>query len=163
MATEAEMRQHRCCFTGHRPNKLRRAEGEIIAELEEEIRTAIRCGFSVFISGMAQGIDIWAAQIVLKIRNEGCPVRLICASPFEGVEHGWQKSWQVQYNDILRQADLVRYISKEYSRFCFQWRNQWMVDHSARMIAVFTGEQGGTKNTIVYANKVGVPVRIIQG
>lgn len=163
MSTEAELRQHRCSFTGHRPNKLRRAEDEIKSELEKEIRSAISQDFRVFITGLAQGVDIWAAQIVLKIRDEGYPVRLICASPFEGFECGWQECWQRQYRDIIRKADLVRYISKEYSRSCFQRRNQWMVDHSARVIAVFTGEKGGTKNTIVYANKVGVPVRIIQG
>jgi hypothetical protein len=37
MQTEAEMRLHRCCFTGHRPEKLRRSELEIRLELENEI------------------------------------------------------------------------------------------------------------------------------
>ena len=28
--TEKELRQHRCCFTGHRPEKLNRTENEVI-------------------------------------------------------------------------------------------------------------------------------------
>lgn len=57
MATEAEMRLHRCCFTGHRPEKLRRSEKEVRADLEYEIRKAVRDGLNVFISGMARGTD----------------------------------------------------------------------------------------------------------
>lgn len=38
-----------------------------------------------------------------------------------------------------------------------------MVNHSARVIAVFNGEKSGTKNTIDYANRVGVPVVYIRG
>ncbi len=38
-----------------------------------------------------------------------------------------------------------------------------MVNHAARAIAVFNGEKSGTKNTIDYAVKVGVPVVHIEG
>nr|DAO60991.1 MAG TPA: hypothetical protein [Caudoviricetes sp.] len=38
-----------------------------------------------------------------------------------------------------------------------------MVNHSARVIAVFNGEKSGTKNTIDYAVRVGVPVVRIEG
>jgi len=38
-----------------------------------------------------------------------------------------------------------------------------MVNHAARVIAVFNGEKSGTKNTIDYAVKVGVPIVRIEG
>lgn len=50
-----------------------------------------------------------------------------------------------------------------YSRSCFQIRNEWMVNHSARVIAVFNSEKSGTKKTIDYAVKVDVPVARIGG
>ena len=37
---ENEKRLHRCCFTGHRPEKLSLPESEVKAELEKEIRLA---------------------------------------------------------------------------------------------------------------------------
>lgn len=86
---EQEMRHHRCCFTGHRPEKLSKPETEIIAELEKEIRHAIEDGYTTFISGMARGVDIWAAEIVLRLRDAGQPIRLICVSPYEGFEGSW--------------------------------------------------------------------------
>lgn len=156
--TEQEMRRHRCCFTGHRPEKLTQPEAVIIAGLEKEILNAIADGFTTYISGMARGVDIWAAEIILRLRSEGHPIRLICASPFEGFERSWSPDWQKRYKVVLKEADLVKYICLVYSRACFQIRNEWMVDHSARVIAVYNGERGGTKNTIDYAGKKGISV-----
>ncbi len=53
MNTETEKRKHRCCFTGHRPESLKRSEKEITADLEAEIQMAVKEGYNVFISGMA--------------------------------------------------------------------------------------------------------------
>ena len=150
---EQEKRKKRCCFTGHRPEKLDRPESEILAWLESEIRKAVDDGFVTFISGMARGVDIWAAEIVLRLRDEGVPIHLICASPFEGFERSWEESWRQRYTEVIKKADLVKYVCKSYSRACFQIRNEWMVDHSMRIIAVYNGQPGGTKNTIEYAKK----------
>lgn len=157
------MRMRRCCFTGHRPEKLTRMEQEIKSNLEHEIRRAIDDGFNVFITGMARGVDIWAAEIVLQIRQTGVPVRLICASPHQGFEELWSSEWQHRYNAVLEAADLARFICPRYSRGCFQVRNEWMVNHSSRVLAVFNGQPSGTKNTIDYAYRQGVPVIIIEG
>lgn len=161
MLSEAEKRLHRCSFTGHRPQKLRQSENEVKAALEKEILRAISEGFTVFISGMARGVDIWAAEIVLRLRDTGQPVRLICASPYCGFERGWKDSWKWKYSAILKSADLIRFTSDQYSRVCFQARNEWMVDHSAKVIAVYDGCSGGTHNTIHYAMKKGVAISVI--
>jgi len=161
--TEAEKRQHRVCFTGHRPEKLTVPERVVQRELEKEIRLAISEGKNVFISGMARGVDLWAAEIVLKLRNQNPEVKLICACPFEGFENSWNADAREQYRSILGKADLVRFICPHYSRSCFQIRNEWMVNHAAQVIAVFNGTPSGTKNTVDYANRVGVLVRVIPG
>ena len=160
--TEAEKRTFRVCFTGHRPEKLTRSQEQIIAELERAIRQAISDGYRVFVSGMAPGVDIWAAEIVIRIRNEGADIKLICASPFEGFEKRWS-SWEARYNAIMDNCDLKLFICKRNVRGVHQIRNEWMVNHSARVIAVYNGQKSGTKNTIDYANHVGVPVVYIPG
>ena len=161
--TETEKRMHRVCFTGHRPEKLTRQEKAIKNDLEKEIRQAVADGLNVFITGMARGVDIWAAQIVLMLRDEGSDVKLMCACPYEGFERGWSQDWRKQYGEILASADLVKYVCGGYSRSCFQIRNEWMVNHAARVIAVFNGEKSGTKNTIDYAIRQNVPVEYIEG
>ena len=160
MASEQEMRLHRCCFTGHRPHKLSLPEKKVKKALEAEIKQAIDDGFTTFISGMAQGVDIWAAELILKYRKK-YDLKLICACPFEGFENSWSSDWQKAYRKILEKADLIKYICSGYSPSCFQIRNVWMVDHSARVIAAWNGEPSGTKNTVDYANKNGVEVRNI--
>lgn len=160
--TEAEKRTRRVCFTGHRPEKLTRPERQVKADLEQAIKKAIDDGHNVFISGMAPGVDIWAAEIVLRLRDKGADIKLICASPFEGFEKRWP-DWAGRYTDIMASADLTRFICKGNVRGVHQIRNVWMVDHSARVIAVFNGEKSGTKNTIDYANRVGVEIEYIQG
>ena len=115
--TEAEKRKHRCCFTGHRPEKLQEPEGVVTAALEKEIRQAIADGFNVFITGMARGVDIWAAEIVLRLQDAGEAVRLICACPYQGFERGWKQSWQERYQAILSAADLVRFTGRTSDSF----------------------------------------------
>ena len=65
------------------------------------------------------------------------------------------------FNTALERT--LDYINEDYSRACFRIRNEWMVNHAARVIAVFNGEKGGTKNTIDYAVRTGIPVHLIKG
>lgn len=163
MASEADLRLHRCCFTGHRPEKLNTSEKEVKAALRKQIDQAVHDGFKVFITGMARGVDLWAAEIVLDLRKRNKEIRLICAIPHDGFEARWSPSWQELYRYVLAEADLTRVISKGYHTGVYQVRNEWMVNHSTRVIAVFNGQPSGTKNTIDYAYRQGVPVVLIEG
>ena len=120
-----------CCFTGHRPEKLNIPRETAKNLLETAIEDAFSDGFTEYITGMARGIDIWAAEIVLELKKEFPHVRLICAIPFEGFERGWEKAWKEKYTRILHEADEIHYISKKYSREVFQKRNEWMVEHAS--------------------------------
>ena len=63
---EAELRKHRCCFTGHRPDKMILGEKDIKPLLEKAIDKAIEEGYVTFVTGMAMGTDVWAAEVVLE-------------------------------------------------------------------------------------------------
>lgn len=156
--TEAEKRMKRCCFTGHRPSKLKKDEQAIKQSLMAAIDEAIARGFTTFITGMAQGTDIWAAEIVLDKRRENPNLKLICALPHPDFEKSWRVEWQKRFNAVRNVADLERTICPAYSKAAYQKRNIWMVDHSALVIAVFNGEPGGTLNTIQYAQQNQVAV-----
>ena len=161
MASELELRLHRACFTGHRPEKLTLSEYEVKEGLEGQILRAISEGYTTFITGMAKGVDLWAGQIVADLRDGGYGINLIAASPYEGFGKGWSPEWHSLYQEIIQRADLVKYVCSGYNKSCFMTRNKWMVDHSNLVIAVFNGEKGGTKNTIDYARKQGIEVRLI--
>ena len=160
---KAELRKHRCCFTGHRPDKLAIPERQLAALLETEIRKAIDRQFTTFISGMAKGVDIVASEIVLRLRERDKRLKLICALPHPGFGLHWSGGWTERFQGVLAQADLQRTICPKSSYASYQARNEWMCRHSGLVIAVFNGERGGTKNTLDYANKIGVPCVIING
>lgn len=75
-------------------------------------------------------------------------------------EDKWSAEWVNAYNSLLGEADLVKYICPGYSKAAYQKRNEWMVDRASRVIAVYNGEPGGTRNTVEYAKKTGVSVWI---
>lgn len=142
-----------CCFTGHRPEKLNVPAEIVIRKLIDAIEDAFSDGFTDFITGMAKGVDIWAAEAVLELKKEYPHIKLICAVPFEGFEKEWVIEWQERYDQILREADEVHYISDRHSRSVYQKRNEWMIDHASMVIAGYTGAAGGTRNTLEYAKK----------
>jgi len=161
--TEEEKKKTRCCFTGHRPQKLHRPIDDIKVDLENEILSSINAGYTTFITGMAYGIDIWAGNIVVRLKDRFPDLKLIAAVPFPEFPDGWEKEWKVRYGKLLEKADLVKVMASEYSDGAYQARNEWMVDHSSKVIAVYDGTAGGTRNTIYYARKNHVFVRYLRG
>ena len=58
------------CFTGHRPEKLTQSEEQVRSALRTGIDRALRWKYTTFITGMAQGVDLWAAEEILSLREE---------------------------------------------------------------------------------------------
>ena len=58
------------------------------------------------LSGMARGVDIWAAEIVLNLRKKNKDLHLICASPYEGFEARWSQDWQKRYKKIIKKQTM---------------------------------------------------------
>ena len=162
VVTENEKRLRRCCFTGHRPQKLHRAENDIKKDLEKAIKNAISSGYSTFITGMAYGVDIWAGEIVVRLRESNPELHLNAAIPYPDFCARWSSDWKRRYDALFEKADLIKYICPSYNAGAYQRRNEWMVDHSAHVIAVFNGGKSGTKNTIDYARKCEIEIEIIQ-
>ncbi len=158
MASEEEKRLHRCCFSGHRPEKLDEPEENVKNWLSEQIDQAIAAGYTTFISGCAMGVDIWAGQLVLQKKETNPALHLIAATPWPGFSNRWSIDWQQQYSNLLKAADWVVPVCNHYHKGVFQQRNEWMVDHSNRVIAYYNGAPGGTKNTIDYASSKGIEV-----
>lgn len=160
--SEEQKRLHRCCFTGHRPRKLPVDEVTLCSALDREIDLAIRDGYTTFISGMAMGVDIMGAELVIRRKEHIHSLHIIAACPYPGSGARWSSDWQDRYHSVLKQADIVRYISNSYWEGCFQKRNEWLVNHSNLVIAVYCGCPGGTRNTIEYAKRMTVELRIIS-
>jgi len=159
-----------CCFTGHRPQSLPWGFNEsglaylmFKNKLKKAIKIAITDGFTHFISGMALGVDMLAAEIVLELKKKYPNIILECAIPCNNQSCKWPSTSVDRYKQILERADKVTMISdRPYFNGCMQKRNNYMIGKSERVIAVFNGTPGGTAQTIESAQKAGREVVIIK-
>ena len=131
--------------------------------LAEQIRALADEGITEFLSGMAQGVDIWCAGIVINLRQENPALKLRCILPCKGQEIKWAASNQELYYSILKRANDVVYVSQEYNRGCMLKRNRYLVEHSSIILAVYNGvRRSGTGATVSYAQKMGREIIMID-
>ncbi len=150
-----------CAFTGHRPKKLPwrydETDSRCVAlkeELTEQITKLAGAGVTDFFSGMAEGTDVYCAQIVLDLRRKNPALNLHCVLLCEGQADRWSDSARERYHTIVGQADFVDYVSRKYYDGCMLARNRRLVDQAGILLAVYNGERrGGTAATIRYARK----------
>jgi uncharacterized phage-like protein YoqJ len=162
----AALRTVTVAFTGYRPPKIRRTLGE--GDIEAAVRFAAReaivrlygDGYRIFLSGMAEGFDLWAAHEALLLREGGeCPeLSLTAVVPFTGQERRFEHGQAELYRRALEGADRVVVLSPDYTRDCYARRNDWLVDNAALVACWFDGQRGGTQYTVRRARKAGVPV-----
>lgn len=162
-------KEQTCCFTGHRPKKLPWGASEqdlrcisLKAQLHDAVKSAYENGFRHFICGMAIGCDLYFAEAVLAVKELHADVTLEAAIPHPAQAKSWSKADQDRYDRILKNCDLETMVQDHYSPGCMQRRNRYMVDRSSLIIAVYDGMPGGTRQTLEYAIKKGIPFVDIQ-
>ena len=177
------------CFTGHRPKDLAGKEDQIKARLETLVGQAYAKGYRRFVSGMAMGVDLYAAQAVLKLQESHADVELIAAVPFPGQTAFFDALSRATWTNVLLRATQVNMFDPltetsvildakavlERNRQALQqqawpyyqvvkWlemRTRWMIDHSDAVLAVWSGKpKGGTANAVRYAMKLKKPILV---
>lgn len=149
-----------CAFSGHRPKSLPWGYDESDERCVSLKRIIYRyCVHLIenknvnhFISGMAQGVDMYAAKIVLDLKRR-YNISLECAIPCENQSRNYSKKAKAEYETILNSSDMLSYIRKEYTKDCMIKRNIYMVERAEYLIAVCDNKSSGTLNTINYAKE----------
>jgi uncharacterized phage-like protein YoqJ len=149
-----------CCFTGHRPEKLPwglnengrecKKLKELLYRQAEQLITEF--GITHFISGMARGIDTYAAEIVLQLKR-AYPITLECAIPCEEQAVNWPENDRERYFEIVAQADHETMLQYHFTWDCYQRRNRYMVNQSDYVLAVWDGTKSGTSSTVHNARR----------
>ncbi len=103
------------------------------------------------IVGGALGGDTGLAVATLRY---GVP--LTVAIPCYNQEKKWGATAQNLYYRILDRAKEVVYVEQgPYSAWKMQSRNEWMVNQSDLLLALWSGAPGGTANCVSYAEGAG--------
>ena len=154
-----------CCFTGHRPAKLPWGFDErdvrclaLKARLHAAVESAVLEGYEHFICGMAEGCDLYFCETVLDLRERYGHITLEAAIPCPSQADEWSEASRARYRALLARCDYETLVQDHYSPGCMQRRNRYMVDHASLLIAAHDGVSGGTRSTILYALRQGVPI-----
>ena len=162
--------QNTCCFTGKRPQSFsfkynEHAKGciKLKEKIKDEIEKVIKKGYTNFISGMALGVDLWAAEAVLELKEKYPEIELYCAIPYKGQSITWEQNYRDRYMTCIHKCKKYVVISPFYAKDCFFKRNMYMVDNSSLVIAVSDNPPtGGTAHTINYARKNNKEIIMIE-
>ncbi len=108
----------------------------------------------VIISGQL-GVELWAAEVVFEIQVEYPDLKLAVFTPFLEQEEGWKEDNREYYEFILSQADHVDSITKRKyeSPEQFKLKNQFFIEKSDALLAVYDEEKPGSPKYIVEAAK----------
>ena len=79
-----------------------------------------------------------------------------------GYGDNWRGYDKWALSHIIEKADEVVTICPEFEKSCMKQRNEYMVDHSSKLIAVVSNYRSGTGQTIRYAQKKGINVMTIE-
>lgn len=156
-----EEKNNICTICGPRPHKLPLSLklDKLLAALEDEIRRAYAYGYRVFLSGSAMGVDIWAGEIIYRLKEDLPFIQCHIYMPYEGQANHWNDEWRKRYFNLHEVSDEVYCLQFDYTSDCMHKRNRVMVDKSSRVIAVHDGTQkGGTAYTIGYAKEKGIEI-----
>lgn len=157
----------KAALTGHRPERLGYPEldfetsqewRKIINWLKEKI---LELNITDAYCGMATGCDIAYGIAVIELNNEALVykinrphINLHCILPCKNYNN------KITWHKILKAgADEWVELSDEFYKGCDNVRDQYMIDHSDQLFAVWDGNKsGGVWSTIRKAQKKGIEI-----
>ena len=159
------MKEITLSFTGHRPEKIegynanpQEVEARVREALAEATKMFYRHGYRRFMTGMADGVDLWAADEILRAveRGEMAEAEIVAVVPFKG-HHRTTHNPEL-YERVLSEASEVVYVCESYHHNCYTLRNDYLVDNASALVAYCEGTPGGTRYTMARARREGLTV-----
>lgn len=152
-------------ITGHRPHKLGGYDDS--KNKSSSIKDVLRDYFtqtkpSCVVSGMALGVDQWAAEVALELG-----IKVLALVPCIAQDAKWPPSSKKKYVELLQKIKAaggeVEFVTNEtYTPSCMHVRNQRIVDYSTHMLAVWDRSWGGTGGCVRLAKQAKRPVTVIH-
>lgn len=142
---------HTACFTGHRPYKLpfgyreNDANCVLLKQVLADLILSLADQYEVtrYLSGLALGADVWAAESVLNLQRERAEIQLQAVIPSSDQTEKWVGAslpYKVRYDAILAAIGIENIVftsseqmggkSRAEMTAMYDARNHFMVDQS---------------------------------
>ncbi|CAM3738389.1 SLOG family protein [Alkalicoccus chagannorensis] len=99
----------------------------------------------IVISGQA-GVELWAGEQTVQLRQEGWPVQLAVLAPFFEQEERFPEAVKALYEHVTSEADYMDYITRRPydSPQQLRQKNEFLVTKTDAMLLLYDEEQEGT-------------------
>ena len=165
-----------CAITGHRPTRFRFKYDEnnngckrIKKRIRDQLIQLYEQGFRQFWVGGALGVDMWAGEILLRLKEkpEYNEIQLMIALPFEGHDEGWIEHNRRRMAFLIRHSTQTVIVGQKDAppAVNYRRRNEYMVDRADCLLAVYDNDRSirsGTGMTVRLAEKKGLPITLIH-
>lgn len=158
-----------CCITGPFPQNLPFGYDES-AKKCKALKTAIRKeienqinehGITNFITSVNIGVELFAAEEALKLKEKYPQITIISVLPFEAQAAEWPEKLRDRYFCVLEKCDTVHTVQARYDDLCNYNTREYLIDRSSVLIAFPTGAHGETEAMMEAANRKGNELIII--
>lgn len=128
-----------------------------------KIEKLIENGYTYFISGLALGMEMICAEIIIKLNNKYPDIILEGAIPCKDQDKKWCTKDKFRYAKIKNQCDILNTLYDNYTDNCMLKRNDYIISKSSFILAISNGNTlGGTAYTIRHAIQNNVNIEIIN-
>lgn len=169
------MQSKACFITGHRPMHFSFKQEEdaplckkIKHVLTEQIKAHYNRGIQRFWIGGAMGVDTWAGEIILTLREQEDyrSIALFVAIPFPTHGADFTPEQNLRYQYILEMCTDSVIVCPTFRKDAYKKRDYYMVEQCNYGIAVYNHDRAirsGTGMTVNYAvKKKGLPIVLIH-
>lgn len=99
----------------------------------------------ILISGQI-GIELWAGEVVLELKDEEYEIKLGFIPPFEKQSERWQEASQLKYEELTSAADFYKplYAGPYKAPYQFRAKNKWLTEKSDGALILLDVEGEGS-------------------
>ena len=106
--------------------------------LHNTLEALILQDFRHFLTSATQGIELWAAEELIKLREQYHDVILEIVIPYDKHSGKWQQQYQERYRILCEQADIVTTLSHSYNKGAIFARNRYLMAFCSTMLFAYT-------------------------
>jgi len=165
-----------CAITGHRPTRFNFTYNEthtgckrLKRRLREQFMLLYEQGCRQFWVGGALGVDMWAGEILLRLKKqpEYSDIQLHITLPFEGHDTAWEERSHRRMSSLIKHSTETVIVGQKETlpALNYRRRNEYMVDRAELLLAVYDNNRtirSGTGMTVRLAEKKGLSITLIH-
>lgn len=138
--------------TGYRPHELgifnEKHPGIPIIKkaLENQFRTLIDEGLEWIVLSGGLGVETWAAEVAIELKNEFPNFKYSIITPFLEIEKNWNEEKQQKYFSIVQQADFVTSVTKRPYEAPWQFveKDKFIIQHTDALLLLYDDDNEGS-------------------